>query len=305
MKRFFIHVFHFNFCGGDMFTTKFKKYALSTNLAVFSLLAISLIALAGGKYMLTYKGKKGQVLHYKTVASIEQSQEQMGREVSSNINAETYMTSEVENVADNGRLSFIYKLDSARTKIKNMMMDSTIVNPPGIIGKRMRLVIEANGKRVKSEEIDTMKVGGPMGRSGLRQMLSFRQPELPAKEVGVGDSWTTARPDTNDAMGGKMISTANVTYRVTSEVDTLGYKCLRLSYSGDVTVKGKGKQRGMNFFIEGDGPTEGTAYFAPKEGIYVAGTSVSDIDMTIAITGQMEMTMPMSSNVQTTTVLLK
>lgn len=288
-----------------MFTANFKKHGLSMQLVVLLVLAISALAIASGKYMLTYKGKKGQVLHYKTVMSIEQNQERMGQEVTSNINAETYMTSEVEEVAENGQLTFIYKLDSMRTKIKNMMMDSTIVNPEGIVGKRMRLVIAANGKRVKTEDVDTIKVSGPMGRSGLRQMLNFRQPQLPANEVGIGDTWTTTRPDTNDAMGGKMFSTANVTYRVTGEVDTLGYKCLRLSYSGDVTVTGKGSQRGMNFFIEGDGPTEGTAYFAPKDGLYVTGTSSAEMDMTIAITGQMEMTMPMSSYVQTTTVLVK
>jgi hypothetical protein len=96
-----------------------------------------------------------------------------------------------------------------------------------------------------------------------------------------------------------------VTYTVAAEVDTLGYKSLRLTYKGTLKVKGEGTQMGMNIFFEGEGPVTGTAYFAPKEGLLVGMISDSNLEATIAITGQMSMTMPQSTSTKTTMVLFK
>jgi hypothetical protein len=135
--------------------------------------------------------------------------------------------------------------------------------------------------------------------------MSMTLIELPEKEVKAGDSWTTSNTDTVTQGGGKIIVTPNNTYSVAGEVDTLGYKCVRISYTGKATIKGEGTQMGMNFCIEGEGPTAGTAYFAPKEGLLVALATTSDLEMTIALTGQMSMTIPQSNATKLAMVLVK
>ncbi len=135
--------------------------------------------------------------------------------------------------------------------------------------------------------------------------MSITLIELPEKEVKAGDAWTTSNIDTITQGGGKIIVTPNNTYTVAGEVDTLGYKCVRISYQGNATIKGEGTQMGMNFFIEGEGPTTGTAYFAPKEGLLVALVTNSDLEMTVALTGQMNMTIPQYNATKLSMVLVK
>jgi hypothetical protein len=138
---------------------------------------------------------------------------------------------------------------------------------------------------------------------GRRPAFSFI--ELAEKEVKDGDSWTASTADTNAQSGGQIIVAANTTYTVAGEVDTLGYKCLRITYSGKINLKGNGVNMGMNFSIEGEGPNNGTAYFAPKEGTLIAVVGTSDLETTIALTGQMSMTIPQSTASKVAIVLVK
>jgi len=101
------------------------------------------------------------------------------------------------------------------------------------------------------------------------------------------------------------VVTPSITYTVAGEVDTLGYKCVRLSYKGKTALKGNGVNMGMNFSVEGEGPNSGTAYFAPRAGLLVAVVGSSDLETTVALTGQMNMTIPQSTETKLTVVLVK
>jgi hypothetical protein len=57
--------------------------------------------------------------------------------------------------------------------------------------------------------------------------------------------------------------------------------------------------------LEGEGPSSGVAYFAPKEGVLVVATNNTDLEMTIALTGQMSMTIPQSTSTKTVVTLVK
>jgi hypothetical protein len=47
-----------------MLSKMFKKQAVFMQFIALSIVAFSVLAIAGGKYKLVYKGEKGQVLHY-------------------------------------------------------------------------------------------------------------------------------------------------------------------------------------------------------------------------------------------------
>ena len=174
-----------------------------------------------------------------------------------------------------------------------------------LIGKRSRQTISALGKKLKTEVVDSIKLSALLAQAGGSRTSLLSLIELPEKEVKNGDSWTTSQTDTFKQGNMKVVITPNATYTVGSEVDTLGYKCLRLAYKGTIKIKGEGTQMGMNVFVEGEGPVTGTAYFAPAEGLLVGTISDSNLEATIALTGQMTMTMPQSTSTKTTVMLVK
>ena len=271
----------------------FRSIVRVLSLAVFVAVAFG-IAFAGGKYHLAYKFNKGEKLKYKAETNIEQTQERMGQEVVSTISADNVIDIVVEDVDKDGNISLVYKLAASRSSLRNPMMDTTFVDPPSLIGKRTRLVITSAGKRIKTEKVDTLKLSPMLAQTGGGQLASLRFPKLSKKELTVGSKWTVSEPDSQVNNNMKTYITPTSNYEVIGEADTLGYKCLKIKFSGEVKIKGKGEQMGMKIFIEGDGPTEGLLYFAPKEGRLVALKTSSEMDMTIALTGQMTMTIPSS-----------
>lgn len=271
-----------------------------------SLLA-GLVMASAGVYKLAFSMKKGQRLKYKMKTSTEQSMEMMGREMSSSVNGATVMHLEVEDVSKTGDITFVYAIDSMQTQVKNAMMgmDSTFINPAGLIGKRTRYTMNAAGKKLSSVIIDSVKLSGVMAQVSGGRQNSFNLIELSGKEMKAGESWTTNKVDTMNQAGGKMMVTTATTYTVGNEVDTLGYKCVRLMTKGKASIKGEGAQMGAKLFFEGEGPTSGVVYFAPKEGLLVAMTSDSDLEMTIAVTGPQNMTIPQTTATKITLALVK
>ena len=51
---------------------------------------------------------------------------------------------------------------------------------------------------------------------------------------------------------------------------------------------------GMQMVMEGDGDTKGEFLYDEKERMYQSGTSETNMDMTIAMTGAQNMTIPMT-----------
>lgn len=264
------------------------------------------LAIAASTYKLAYRLQKGQRLKYQTIVKLDQSMEMMGQEMTSTIAGISLMHLDVENVDKDGNVTVVYALDSLRTHIKsqNPPVDSTFRNPDALIGKRTRQVMNARGRKLKSAVVDSVKLAGMAAQIG-GQHSSLHLIELPGKGVKTGESWTVSNTDTVQQNDGKLFLTPNHTYTIGADVDTLGYKCVRISYTGTMAIKGDMKNMGMTLFIEGEGPSSGTAYFAAKEGLLVAATNDSDLEMTIALTGQMNMTIPQSTSTRIVVTLVK
>ncbi len=283
---------------------RFKKLLTVLVGVVLASLLATLAVGAGNVYKLGYQMKKGQRLKYKTTMNVQNSMEVQGREMTTGSDAVTVLRLEVEEVGKDGNVTFVYALDSLNVAVKTPQGDLSVENPKGMIGKRTRQIISAAGKKLKTVVVDSMDLPSELAQSGGRRP-AFSFIELAEKEVKAGDSWTASTADTNAQSGGQIIVGANTTYTVAGEVDTLGYKCLRITYSGEIKLKGNGVNMGMNFSVEGEGPNNGTAYFAPKEGLLVAVVGTSDLETTIALTGQMSMTIPQSTANKVAIVLVK
>jgi len=254
---------------------------------------------------LAYRMKKGDRLKYKMSLASEQTMEMMGQEMTTTVNGDTHMHMDVENITKDGNLTFVYAIDSMNVELKSPQVNQSFINPAELMGKRTRVTINAYGKKLNSAVVDSVKLSGMLAQLGVGRQTALNLMELSEKEVKSGDTWSTSRTDTVSQGGGKMLVTPSVTYTVGGEVDTLGYKCVRILSKGTTTIKGDGTQMGAKFFIEGQGPGSGIAYFAPKEGLLVASTSVSDLEMTIAVTGPQNMTIPQSTSQKFSLVLVK
>ncbi len=285
-----------------MNSRKFGAIAVSLMLSISVLFGL---VWAGNKTKLAYKMKKGENLKYQLTMKSETVQERMGQEINVETSGESVIDIVVDDVDSKGNMNLIYKIESMKTRISSFIMDSVLTNPEGIINKRMRQIITPNGKRLKNEQIDTLNIPNVLMQAGGNRQVMMRLPQLPDEAVGVGSSWTMITPDSMISTSMKTRVIPTTTYTATAEVDTLGFKCLRISYSGDIKVEGEGEQMGMKIVVEGDGTTEGVMYFAPSEGRMVSMTGSSEIDLTVALTGQMSMTLPSTTTTQLSMVLVK
>ena len=67
----------------------------------------------------------------------------------------------------------------------------------------------------------------------------------------------------------------------------------------------KMKQMNLDMVMEGSGEVSGTVWFDPARGLLIEDQNNTSIDMTMAVTGQTQMTIPMSQKVKTTQKLFE
>jgi hypothetical protein len=300
-----IHGFlNLNYYGGSMRFQKLSKMTVGA-VALCTVAGFAIAAVGSGPYKLAFRMKKGDRLKYKMSMATEQTMEMMGQEMTTTVNGYTHMHMDVEDVAKDGSITLVYAIDSMNVDVQGPQGSQSFKSPAELVGKRTRVTINAYGKKLSSAIVDSAKLSGMLAQLGVGRQNAFNLMELSEKEVKSGDTWSVSRTDTMSQGGGKVIVTPSLTYTVGGEVDTLGYKCVRIVSQGNTAIKGEGSQMGSKFFIEGQGPGSGVAYFAPKEGLLVASTSVSDLEMTIAVTGQQNMTIPQSTSQKFSLVLVK
>ncbi len=259
---------------------------------------------ASDSYKLKYKMKKGTTLNYTMESKMESLQEVMGSEVESTleISAKVNITSEGE--TKDGNLTYLMVYESMLIELSTSMMDSTLDNPEGLIGKRVRKTIAPNGDQIESVELDSIDLG-MLGRGGgmgsAREFLA----NLPEAELKTGQAVSQTDVDSLNTMGGITVSKSEVVYTLAGKEAKSGYDCLKIDVKGTVNIEGDGLMQGMKFFIEGDGDIQSTLYFAPKEGLLVAAENQMDMEMTAAVTGQMSMTIPITQSQTSSMTLVK
>ncbi len=252
---------------------------------------------------LIYKLEKGKTYRYASRSDIQSAQTAMGNEITTTSISNGIVRLIVEDVDKDGNITLVSSLDSLVVKSHSPQRDTTMVNPFGFVGKRTREVLSKYGKTIKSSPIDTLKM--PMGMSGRRIGPSSSFVDFGEKVLKIGDSWEQTRTDSVDQMGGKMVVTSHVTYTLLELTKRLGYKCYKISSKGTLSFQGKGQMMGMSMYTEGTGTVNGAIYFDPEGGILVEAESTSQQELTAAMTGQQNMTIPISQSIKSTTSLMK
>jgi hypothetical protein len=268
---------------------------IARRISLLSLVCLTVISfhIAAGQqaHTLKYKFEKGKVYKYTDSVLVNSTQEMMGQEMKVASNVYSVTRAEVVDVKADGGCVLMISSDSMRISMKSPRGDTTMTLTD-MIGKRTRVTMNVAGDVVRRETVDSVKLGG-MGR-GVPQRELFRTHTLPAKSLMMGEKWNAKRSDTTEAMGGKNVSTSTIEYTLAGAEKFGGRECLKITYAGKVAITGKGSMQGMDVFTEGTGTMSGTFFFDENGGLLVADNGKFNNEMTAAVTGAQNMTIPIS-----------
>lgn len=285
---------------------RFLVSGISILTAALFVVCLSNLIFAGADdaYKMQYKIAKGVTLKYNQTTESEQIMEMMGSEqtVNATTNSQIQITS--EGFDSKGHLVYVMQVTSFKIDLDSGMLDTTLVDPEALVGKRIQKVIGVHGDQVKSSELDSIKLN-PMFSRIFTSDSEFL-PNLPTAELKMGVPVKQTDTDTSKSRSGKNVIKSDMEFTLQGTESKLGYDCLKIDFKGEVSIVGNGNYRGMmDYALEGDGEVSGTMYFAHKEGIVVATSSTSDMELTMAFTGQQSMTIPLSQTLTSKLTLVK
>lgn len=278
-----------------------KYYSRTTLVVIAIVLSVSLM-LSQESYKLEYKFQKGKTYRYSHVSNSNITQEMMGKEMKMTNASDMTLRVVVDNVASDGNTTLIISVDSAKNTTKSPMMDTTMVLN-NLIGKRTKLTMSKIGDVISREVIDTVKNEGMMGSGSQRGMASITK--LPDTETKFGEKWKSTTVDTVESMGGKIVHSSNVEFTLIGKEKKQNRDCLKIDYTGTSTDTGKMMMGGMELFVEGNGKVKGTFYFDHQSGLTILDESSSENEQTMAVTGQQNMTIPVSISSKSVKTLLE
>jgi hypothetical protein len=271
-------------------------------LLLFAGAAASPAADAQEQFTLQYKLEKGKVYRFADTSVVKSSQEMMGQEMKSTTTVLATTRLVPAEIRADGSTVLMVSPDLMSVSVKSARMDTTLVLKE-MIGKRTRLTVSKLGETIHKEIVDTVKLTGLAAQSGRQDMVRLHI--MPSKPVKIGDKWTATKPDTVEAMGGRMVTVSTGDFTLLSKETKSGTECLKISYTGKLTIAGKGSMNEADFFVEGTGTTSGVYFVDIATGLPVWEDSKYDVESTVALTGAQNMTIPGSQSVTAHRTLLK
>ena len=247
--------------------------------------------------MLKYNFKEGK--SFKTTMNLtnEMVQSMMGQEMKATSNVgvvSEYKISKVD--AKNNATALVTILDLAATTVA--MGKEDVVKKSDFKKENICAEYDQTGKSISGKLIDTTedfsKVGSFQGFVKLQI--------LPAREVKVGEVWNEKQIDTvNNGPSNPMsfMTTAMDTeYTLVGKEMREGKNVYKISYKSSMELAGKGKQMNMDLFLEGTGEVTGFFYFDPAASVTVYSEGNTEMNSTITVSGQQNMSIPMTQKVK-------
>jgi hypothetical protein len=84
-----------------------------------------------------------------------------------------------------------------------------------------------------------------------------------------------------------------------------GHECLKITFTAETEITGRMVQMGMEMFLEGTGYNSGTLWFDEAKGVTVARESSSAQEMTYALTGTMNISIPSTQTIRSSYTLVE
>lgn len=247
---------------------------------------------------LRYKGTPGEIRRYQMETDVDQTMEMMENEMNITSQVINIISEKITQVEKDGTINVIMVFDSisvnstnpqmkaAEDKIKEMMKNFK--------GKEIAYKISKRGEILESSAPDSLIPDQMKQLFSTEQTFSALSPEFPEKAVKIGDNWEIEKTIPISTGGFEMKMKIKNNYTLIGKEEQEKQTFLKIKFDGSVAFDGEGEQMGMKLYMEGDGDTKGEFLFHENDGIYHGGTSETSMDMTIAMTGAQNMTIPMT-----------
>jgi hypothetical protein len=185
-----------------------------------------------------------------------------------------------------------------------------------IDGKRARFTVTPRGEYRSIEAVDSLPrprlPGMPGGaNSRINAANQLRPPSfvVPDRLLKTGDTWTETRHDTSTYadttrhIDNRTITHSEIQYEVIGEETRLDLTCLHIQSITEYTRESEGSFSGSTTVSEGEGETQLDIWFAFQEGVLVEYRWNDFFEGTTAISGQINLTTPRSSESKVTLIL--
>ena len=265
-----------------------------TSVKKFSVIILILLAgsvQAQDKVKVDYRYEPGKTYHYRMESSNSFIQELMGQENKGTTGIIQEGVFSVKSVDNEGLMHGSFTWQNFTTSTKMMQIDTTIAIKD-YIGKKSNLTITSKGNiTVLSSDSATVAMGMPGSTVG--NMLFFLK--LPEKMVAIGDTFSVHTTDTTfDQNNNKTVTERTRKSKFENiEKSSEGVLIYVFNYEEQTSSSGTVETMGMEMYQETEGTEKGTVRISAK-GILLNQQAVSDKDMSLVLTGQMGMTIPMT-----------
>lgn len=259
---------------------------------VLSLILVSIYAYSQETVLLKYSFVQGKTYVQNSQLTSNVTQSMGGREMKMQSDVNSTSEYAIEGVGVDANTTILVSLLSTSVHSAGMGRDTTMNFKD--LKDKSRVVLSADGKSISTVKVDSSEVSKMLGA------INAKLPTLPNKSVKVGEKWNEKVEEVKKTGGPfPMNVITEMEYTLIGKEVKDGNDYYKISYTGSIAVNGKGSQMGMEMFLEGTGKTEGFNYFDPKTSMVVYSESTTEMDMTIAVSGQQNMTIPMTQSMKT------
>lgn len=247
--------------------------------------------------MLKYNFKEGK--SFKTTMNLtnEMVQSMMGQEMKATSSVgviSEYKISKVD--AKSNATALVTILDLTATTVA--MGKENVVKKSDFKKENICAEYDQTGKSISGKLIDTTEDFSTVGSFQGYVKLQI----LPAREVKVGEVWNEKQIDTVDNGPSNpmsfMTTAMDTEYTLVGKEVREGKNVYKISYKSSMELAGKGKQMNMDLFLEGTGEVTGFFYFDPAASVTVYSEGNTEMNSTITVSGQQNMSIPMTQKVK-------
>jgi hypothetical protein len=247
--------------------------------------------------MLKYNFKEGK--SFKTTMNLtnEMVQSMMGQEMKATSSVgviSEYKISKVD--AKSNATALVTILDLSATTVA--MGKEDVVKKSDFKKENICAEYDQTGKSISGKLIDTTEDFSTVGSFQGYVKLQI----LPAREVKVGEVWNEKQIDTVDNGPSNpmsfMTTAMDTEYTLVGKEMREGKNVYKISYKSSMELAGKGKQMNMDLFLEGTGEVTGFFYFDPAASVTVYSEGNTEMNSTITVSGQQNMSIPMTQKVK-------
>jgi len=255
-------------------------------------------------YKPVLKVSKGQEYKYEMNMTMDMTQSMGGQEMKVGSTMSATLKNAIENVLPDGKIEIVASQWDG--KVTTKMMKDTTMTYPGQIGSSTKITVDKLGNVVSKIKIEGTGTKDPSLSSFdnlVNNVLFCEYPETPIKE---GDKWTKEHSDSITAGPmGKIELKIKSEYKLGAKETVEGKSLLKVTCSSTLQISGKGNIQGMDVALDGTGAKTDDIYIDPATGVVFSDTSKTEMEMSIAVTGQQNMTIPMTQKMVTSFKLIK